>query len=283
MRLTPPRAKRAGCLASAALLIWVSLPMATAAAGGTSSAAPSDDLQAAARSATEQISPAATRDMVIAGIVGSVWGTPPVELAGVRSRLLCLAPTNSLVKTQTLSTPASRLVVTPNVDTLYSDAWLDLRRGPVLIRVPAIKTRFYVLQLLDMYTNTFANIGTRQTGTGAGTYAVVGPGWHGSLPSGARRIDAPTPDVWVIGRVLVRDPADQTAAAAVQRSIVLQPPNPSAPARGTPPLPRGVRRGERTARAHRRRVLPGTRRDHRCRSAARRRRPDPAGLARRWH
>ena len=228
---------RGWTLAIAGFLTVLVLPAtASAALARATPPSPSRDLRTAARSATRQVQPATARQVVIAGIEGSVWGLPPVVMARVRARFLCSSAVNRLVDIPVLSNPSSRLVVTPNVDTLYSSAWLDLRRGPALIRVPEVTGRYYVLQLLDMYTNTFADIGTRATGTAAGTYAVVGPGWHGSVPPGAHRVVAPTPDVWIIGRTLVRGP-DAQAAAAVQRNITLVPPDGSAPAVGTPELP----------------------------------------------
>lgn len=228
-------------LAAIALLGW--LPATAAASAPVVGAAPSansTDLGTAALQSTRQMTPAAARRAVVAGIEGSVWGSPALVMAATRARLLCLTSVNTFVDQPGLANPSSRLVVTPNVDTLYSSAWLDLRRGPVLLHVPAVNDRYYVLQLLDLYTNTFADIGTRSTGTAAATYAVVGPNWHGRTPPGAHRIAAPTPDVWIIGRTLVRSQDDQSAAAAVQQGFVLEPSHPNSTAVGTPELPGGA-------------------------------------------
>ena len=75
--------------------------------------------------------------------------------------------------------PAVRRVVTPNNDTLYTNAWLDLSDGPLLIYAPDTGSRYYVLGFLDFYTNPFAYSGTRSTGTHAQTLFVHGPGWQG--------------------------------------------------------------------------------------------------------
>jgi hypothetical protein len=94
--------------------------------------------------------------------------------------------------------------------------WLDLTREPVVISVPDTHGRYYLLQLLDMWTDSFAGVGKRTTGTGAGNFVVVGPGWQGDLPQGFQRINAPTPFVWVIGRTRTDGPQDYDAVHKVQ-------------------------------------------------------------------
>jgi hypothetical protein len=82
--------------------------------------------------------------------------------------------------------------------------------------VPDTQGRYYLLQLLDMWTDSFAGVGKRTTGTGAGNFVVVGPAWQGDLPQGLQRIDAPTPFVWVIGRTRTDGPEDYDAVHKVQ-------------------------------------------------------------------
>lgn len=107
-------------------------------------------------------------------------------------------------------------VATPNNDTLYVNTWLDLRQGPLVIEVPDTAGRYYVLGLLDFYTNPFGSIGQRCTGTGAGRYLLTPPGWQGDLPAGLPVIEAPTPWVWIIGRILVDGPEDLPAVHRLQ-------------------------------------------------------------------
>ena len=129
----------------------------------------------------------------------------------------------SLTNQRTLSDASSRLVVAPNVDTLYSVAVLDLRRGPEVLTVPAIADRYYTYQFLDMYTESFAYVGTRATGGRAGSWLVVAPDWRGSVPPGDTLVRASTPVVILLGRFLVSGPTDLPAAQAVMAQVQLRP------------------------------------------------------------
>ncbi len=86
---------------------------------------------------------------------------------------------NTFSHTRHLLGPADRRVVTPNNDTLYTNAWLDLSHGPLMIHAPDTAGRYYVLGFLDFYTNPFAYSGSRTTGTGAQQLFVQGPRWRG--------------------------------------------------------------------------------------------------------
>lgn len=115
-----------------------------------------------------------------------------------------------------------RAVVRPNFDTLYSIAWLDLTEGPVILHVPDTDDRYFMLPMVDMWSEVFANPGKRTTGTGAAGYVVTGPGYAGQLPAGLPEIKAPTPYVWIIGRTQTGGPADYPGVHIVQDGYRLE-------------------------------------------------------------
>ncbi len=111
----------------------------------------------------------------------------------------------------------------PNNDTPYSSAWLDLSKEPVVISVPDTAGLYYVLALMDFYTNNFSYIGHRVTGTAKGDYLVVGPDWKGAIPAGLALIKSPTNAVWILGRTLVADEADLANLHKIQDQYKLAP------------------------------------------------------------
>ena len=93
-------------------------------------------------------------------------------------------PFDSILNIARVFTPADTAFVTPNSDTPYSFTGLDLRAEPAVITIPKMeKNRYFVFQLLDLYTFNFAYIGSRTTGNDGGTYLIAGPNWKGEVPS----------------------------------------------------------------------------------------------------
>ena len=131
-------------------------------------------------------------------------------------KMFARGPMNTFSHARTFPPATFRGATHANFDTLYSVGWLDLTKEPVVISVPDTHGRYYLLQLLDMWTDSFAGVGKRTTGTATGNFAVVGPSWLGELPQGLQRINAPTPFVWVIGRTRTDGPQDYDAVHKVQ-------------------------------------------------------------------
>jgi len=120
-------------------------------------------------------------------------------------------------------TAEMRTVVRPNFDTLCSAAWLALTKEPMVISVPDTDGRYYLLPMLDMWTDVSASPGWRTTGTGAQTFLVTPPGWTGTVPDGVTQIKAPTPYAWIIGRIKTDGPADYDVVHKIQAGLKLIP------------------------------------------------------------
>jgi hypothetical protein len=133
------------------------------------------------------------------------------------------APMNTFASLAAFPPADMKAVVRPNFDTLYSSGWLDLTGEPMIVSVPDTQGRFYLLPMLDMWTDVFASPGWRTTGTQAADFALVPPGWSGVLPAGVVRIDAPTPYVWIIGRTKTDGPDDYDAVHQVQAGYKITP------------------------------------------------------------
>jgi len=149
---------------------------------------------------------------------GFEFAFPVYEMMRTRAQYLAQdgrAP-NQLFHRPVLSQAKDRQVTAPNNDTLYSSAWLDLSAGPVLLEIPEMGARYHSVELMDLFTDAFAVLGTRLDHGKAGKYLIVGPNWKGRVPAGTQLVRATTDDVWMLARTLVNNPDDLAAAQADQ-------------------------------------------------------------------
>lgn len=132
-------------------------------------------------------------------------------------------PMNTFVNVPQYPPADFKGVVRSNFDTLYSIAWLDLTKEPQVIAAPDTDGRFYLLPMLDMWSDVFASPGWRTTGTEAGQFLVTPPGWNGTVPAGLSHLPAPTPFVWIIGRTKTDGAADYAAVHKIQAGYTVTP------------------------------------------------------------
>jgi hypothetical protein len=133
------------------------------------------------------------------------------------------APVNQFIHVREFPDPTFTDVVSPNADTLYSSAWLDLTKEPIILSVPDVGKRYYLMEMLDSWTNVFASPGTRTTGNGRGDFAIVGPQWKGKLPADVKEIKSPTNMIWLLGRTQTNGKEDYAAVRSIQDQYKLTP------------------------------------------------------------
>ncbi len=129
------------------------------------------------------------------------------------------APLNNFSHTHRYPTAKDRIIVRLNTDTFYSSGWFKLKDEPYIIHLPKTDGRYYSLQINDVWTNAFAYLGKRATGSEEGSYAIVGPRWKGDLPDGVSKIVSPTNKIWIIGRTMFNGEDDMETVMAMQEQI----------------------------------------------------------------
>src|SRR5664279_33191 len=216
-----------GALAIAALI------MAAPAFAQTSSSEPAVEAKPPAASALSEA--AAERAKALGAysealaVSAASWGSPLVTMYCPRHNDAVgkhpKAGVNAIWRMEDISTPTLSQeagYVTPNVNTLYGFGFLDLAPEPVILSVPDSHGRYYMVEIVDFWTNAFAYAGGVATGYKGGKFALVGPGWKGRLPPHVTRIDSPTRWVLVQPRVHVVDRDDLPAAKAVLEAITVE-------------------------------------------------------------
>jgi hypothetical protein len=166
-----------------------------------------------------------------AGIDAYVYGYPLVTMEMTRRVMSNVekpegtrAPMGQFVRMREYPSAAFRDVTAPNADTLYTVAWVDLAKEPWVLSIPDMKDRYYLMPMLDGWTNVFQVPGKRTTGTAAQTYAITGPGWKGAIPTGVKEYKSPTDLVWILGRIYCTGtPEDYAAVHALQDQFKLVP------------------------------------------------------------
>ena len=114
-------------------------------------------------------------------------------------------------------------VVRPNADTLYSNLWFDVSQEPLILDIADTGGRYFMLPILDMWTDIVAVPGSRTTGTGSQTYGITGPDWQGTLPDGIEPIRCPTGTGWIIGRTQTNGKADYDTVHKIQAGYTITP------------------------------------------------------------
>ncbi|HET8546119.1 MAG TPA: DUF1254 domain-containing protein [Pseudolabrys sp.] len=134
------------------------------------------------------------------------------------------APMGHIIKLRQYPDASFRDVTAPNADTLYTTAFVDVGKEPWVLSIPDMKGRYALFPMLDGWTTVFQVPGKRTTGTNAQTYAITGPGWKGTLPSGVREYKSPTSIVWLLGRIYCTGmPEDYKAVHELQDQCKLVP------------------------------------------------------------
>ena len=157
------------------------------------------------------------------GAEAYIFGYPLVIMDLTQSNAMqLLGPQNQLQRVRRFPDAGFREVVRPNVDTLYTSAFIDMAKGPWVFEMPANAQRYAVMPFMDAWTNVFAAPGTRSTGTAAGKFLLAGPNWQGEPPAGLTLLRAPTRMVWLIGRTQTNGVADYPVVHALQDGLTLR-------------------------------------------------------------
>ena len=153
-----------------------------------------------------------------------IWGYPLVQFERVKnfetnpnsSPAHGNGPINKYVAFTKLPSPGFTSGEYSNPDLLYAQAWLNLSKEPVILKIPEIKDRYHVFEFVDAYDNDFHYLGTRTTGEKGGIYAITGPDWKGQIPGTMQEIKSPTNSVLLLSRILVKGPRDLSNVTVIE-------------------------------------------------------------------
>ena len=160
-------------------------------------------LRSIARADTANVE-AATRDAIDAYIYGyplAIMDMTRRQLTNVATAGPTRAPMGQLLRLRSYPAVDDHSVPAPNADTLYTYAWLDVSKEPMVLSIPDMDDRYFMMPMLSGWTDVFQSPGTRTTGQRSQTCAITGPGWSGALPAGVTEYRSPTGMVWLLGRI----------------------------------------------------------------------------------
>src|SRR5215471_15980151 len=134
------------------------------------------------------------------------------------------APMGQMIKIRTYPAVDNHCCAAPNADTLYTEVWLDVSNEPWVFSIPEMGDRYYIMPMLDGWSEVVEVAGSRTTGGKAQVYAITGPGWSGALPKGVAQVKSPTGMVWILGRIYSSGtPEDYAAVHALQDKFSVVP------------------------------------------------------------
>jgi len=185
----------------------------------------------AACSGTKTANQAGVEQAVRDAIDVYIYGYPLVTMDMTRKFLTNYAtvegsrgPMGQLIKLRTYPAVDDHAVTAPNADTLYTTVWLDVSKEPWVFSIPDMGDRYYLMPMLDGWTDVFQVPGKRTTGGKEQKYAITGPGWSGTLPAGVTEYKSPTGLVWILGRIYCTGtPDDYAKVHALQDKFSIVP------------------------------------------------------------
>ena len=170
------------------------------------------------------------KDKIMLGAEAYLYGYPLVMMETTRIQSAkYIGPENQLRMVRQFPNAQFKDVVRPNVDTLYTTAFISMKEGPWVFEMPANDKRYELMPFMDAWTNVFASPGTRTSGNQGVTYLLAGPEWNGQVPKGMTLLKSPTDMVWLIGRTQTNGTADFVTVHELQNRLRLskwpQPPD----------------------------------------------------------
>ena len=164
----------------------------------------------------------AIKDKIALGAEAYLYGYPLVMMETTRLQSAkYIGPENQLRLVRQFPNAQFKDVVRPNVDTLYTTAFLSMKEGPWVFEMPANDKRYELMPFMDAWTNVFASPGTRTLGNQGASFLLVGPNWQGQVPKGMTILKSPTDMVWLIGRTQTNGTADFATVHELQNRLSL--------------------------------------------------------------